>query len=142
MLTSSGQTGFIYLGESAGTSEHSYDIAVPYPSEAPFETTRLVDSGRNSNGAMVGRMVGRSMSKVNLSWKKIDCIDWWRVHRWFEEGHFTFYCRFFDHNMGRWQTRLCYLGNVKVEPCMVNPEDGEPAYYRNASFSVIDCGVV
>lgn len=134
--------GFIYLGASKNTSDTDYAIAIPYPSEAPFETSRMVDAGRNTNGAMVGRMVGRSMDKIALSWAVIPCEQWWRMNRWFEAGHFTFYCHFFNHNLGYWQTRLYYLGNVKTEPYMVKPENGEPAYYRNASFSVIDCGVV
>lgn len=138
-INDAGRERFIYLGATANTDWQDYSIAVPYPTAAPFETARLVDSGRNANGTMVGRMVGRSIDKVTLSWEKIACEDWWHMNRWFEAGHFTFYCHYFSHNTGRWITRLYYLGNVKVEPQLVR-EDGQPSYYRNASFSLVDCG--
>ena len=41
-----------------------------------------------------------------------------------------------------WGGRLFYLGDVKTNPYLVDPVSGEPAYYLNASFNVIDCGVV
>lgn len=131
---------FIYLGASPGTSKSDYAIAVPYPTEAPFETSRLVDSGRNASGAMVGRQIGRSLDKQSMVWATVSCEKWWEMNRWIDSGHFTFYCHFFNHNMGRWMTRQYYVSNVKVEPALVQP-NGEPAFYRNASFSVIDCGV-
>ena len=67
---------------------------------------------------------------------------WWEMNRWFDDGHFTFYCHYFNHNFGRWETRLFYLGDVKTNPFVVSKETGEPRFYRDASFNVIDCGVV
>lgn len=137
-------TGFLYLGSSPDTNAENYTIAVPYPSEgqALFETTRMVDSGRNANGELVGRVVGRSNDKQNMSWAVMPCEKWWEMNRFFENGHFTFYCCYFNHNLGQWNTRLFYLGDVKANPYIVNPQSGEPAFYRDASFNVIDCGVV
>lgn len=135
---------FLYLGDSPATSRTNYAISVPYPSVggACFETSRMVDAARNANGEMVGRMVGRSVDKQSMSWARIPCETWWALHRWFEAGHFTFYCHYFNHNLGRWETRLFYLGDVKANPMRVNSATGAPAYYQDASFNVIDCGVV
>lgn len=139
-----GNTAYLYLGTSPATSRENYAIAVPYPSagKAAFETSRLVDSARNASGELVGRQVGRSLHKQNLAWEKIDCETWWTMNRWFEQGHFTFYCHLFNHNLGQWETRLFYLGDVTANPVLVNAQTGEPAFYRDASFNVIDCGVV
>ena len=117
---------------------------VPYPDEgkAPFETSRMADSARNANGEVVGRMVGRSVHKQSLAWSVMPAEKWWEMNRWFEQGHFTFYCHYFNHNFGQWETRLFYLGDVKTNPFVVSTETGEPRFYRDASFNVIDCGVV
>lgn len=134
--------GFIYLGADPGTDKSNYAIAVPYPDKAPFTTSRMVDSGRNATGTMVGRMVGRSLDKQEMSWDTISCRLWWAMNRWFEAGHFTFYCHYFNHNLGRWETRLFYLSDVKVSPDLVDPGTGEPAFYRDAAYNIIDCGVL
>lgn len=138
------KTAYLYLGASGATSREHYAVAVPYPSAgaAAFETQRMVDSARNANGELVGRQVGRAVHKQNLSWSVISCEKWWELHRWFEDGHFTFYCCFFNHTVGRWETRLFYLGDVKAQPYLVDEATGEPKFYRDASFNVIDCGTV
>ena len=81
--------------------------------KAPFTTSRMVDSARNAQGTMVGRMVGRSVDKQELGWQTISPQLWWEMNRWFEDGHFTFYCHYFSHNLGRWETRMFYLSDVK-----------------------------
>lgn len=134
------ETGFLYLGDGADVTETHYAVKVPYPDKGPFATSRMVDAARNAEGELVGRMVGRSLDKQELRWDSIPCEDWWRMNRWFEAGHFSFYCRYFSHNVGRWQTRRFYLGDVKCEPDLVDPGTGRPAFYRSAAFSVIDCG--
>ncbi len=138
------QYAYLYLGDSPDVTAQSCAVKVPYPTvgSAAFETARMVDAARNANGEMVGRMVGRSSDKQTLGWKRIACRDWWAMHRWFEAGHFTFYCRYFDHNTGVWRTRLFYLGDVRANPVRVDEITGAPAWYEDAAFSVIDCGVV
>lgn len=135
---------FLYLDAGPDVSPSVHAVAVPYPTagSAAFETARMVDAARNANGEMVGRLVGRSSDKQTLGWHRIACADWWAMHRWFEDGHFTFYCHYFDHNTGVWRTRLFYLGDVRANPVHVDEATGVPAWYEDASFSVIDCGVV
>lgn len=137
-------TGFLYLGTSPETSRENHSIAVPYPDQgkAPFTTSRLVDSARNAQGTMVGRMIGRSLDKQEMGWSTISCSLWWEMNRWFEDNHFTFYCHYFNFNTGRWLTRLMYISDVKVSPEIIDPGTGEPAFLRDASVNVIDCGVI
>ena len=137
-------TGFLYFGASPETSKTNYAIKVPYPSlgKAPFTTSRLVDSARNAQGTMVGRMVGRSLDKQEMGWEVISCALWWEMNRWFEDNHFTFYCHYFNFNTGRWLTRLMYISDVTCSPDLVESETGEPAFLRDASVNVVDCGVI
>ncbi|MEG2843128.1 MAG: hypothetical protein RR900_06540 [Ruthenibacterium sp.] len=144
MLLDKSNENFLFLGASPATNAAQYEIAVPYPTVggACFETARMVDAARNARGEMVGRMAGRSLDKQNMTWDVMPCDKWWALNRWFENGHFTFYCHYFNHNLGMWQTRLFYLGDVKTNPVHVNGKTGVPAYYTGATFNVIDCGVV
>ena len=87
-------------------------------------------------------MVGRSVDKQELGWQTISPQLWWEMNRWFEDGHFTFYCHYFSHNLGRWETRMFYLSDVKCSPVNVDAATGMPEYYEDASFSVVDCGVI
>lgn len=137
------QTQYLFIGASASTSKTQYDIAVPYPTEgmAMFTTNRMVNAGRNANGALVGQLVGRPLDKQELGFSRIACEKWWQLHRWFSAGHYTFYCHYFDHNCGQWRTRLFYLGDVSVNPYHIE-KTGAGKFYKDAKFSVIDCGVV
>lgn len=134
--------GFIYLGAEPDTDKSNYAIAVPYPTKGPFTSTNQVDGARNAQGTFIGRVVGRTMDKQEMTWQVISCEAWWELNRWLENGHFTCYVHYFNHNMGQWMTRLFYISDRKVEPTMIDPGTGEAAYYRNASVNVIDCGVL
>ena len=138
------QEGFLYLSAAADVSRTHYEVAVPYPTEggAVFETSRMVDAGRNANGTMVGRMVGRACGKQNMRWSAISCARWWALNRFLEAGNFTFYCHYFNFNLGVWETRLFYAGDVKCSPYFVDAGTGAPRYLKDASLNVIDCGVV
>lgn len=143
-MAANDRTGFLYLGTSPDTDREHYSIAMPYPTvgRAVFETSRMVDSARNANGALVGRQVGRSVAKQNMAWDKIDCEKWWEFNRWIENNHFTFYCHYFDFNLGYWRTNLFYVGDIKCTPGPVSTETGLPVYLSSASVNVIDCGVM
>lgn len=136
--------GFLYWGSGPETNRENYEVAVPYPTlgSALFETSRMVDSARNARGEMVGRQVGRSIDKQSMGWSKLSREVWWAMNRWIEAGHFTFYCHYFNMNLGRWETRLFYISDLKAMPGPVDPVTGEPEYLSDASANVIDCGVI
>ena len=134
------ETGFLYLGEGPDVGPANCGVRVPWPDKGPFSTVRMVDSARNALGEMVGRQVGRSLDKQELSWQCIESEAWWQLCRWLEAGHFTFYCRYFSHLLGTWQVRRFYLGDISCTPDAIDPKTGKPAFYRDAELSVIDCG--
>lgn len=129
---------FIYIGKT----KDSQPLAIPFPSigQGAFETVRIVDAGRNANGAVVGQQIGRSMDKQNMGWRAISCEKWWEINNWFETNGMFFYCRYFSHNTGQWRTRKFYVSDIKCEPYMVNPATGIPREYHNATFNVVDTG--
>lgn len=127
-----------------GTSSTNLTLEVPYPSigQGVFLTSRMVDSGRNANGAVVGQMVGRSVDKQSMGWSAISCEKWWEINRFLEDNGLFFYCRYFNHNTGEWKVRRFYAGDPQVEPRNLDPETQVPrdGVYYNATLNVIDCG--
>lgn len=132
--------GFLYLGESPDIGPGHCGVRMPWPDKGPFSNVRMVDAARNALGEMVGRQVGRSLDKQELAWDTIKSRDWWKLNQWLDAGHFTFYCRYFSHVLGHWQVRRFYLGDISCTPDCVDPVTGEPAFYRDATLSLIDCG--
>lgn len=129
---------FMYWGKYKGDT----DLAIPFPSygAALFQTSRNVDAGRNTEGVVVGQQIGRSISKQNMSWKVMPCDKWWEMNNWVEQHGMFFWCRYFDHNLGRWMDRRFYCGDFSCNPYGVDPESGVPEYYTDCTVNVIDTG--
>ena len=132
---------FIYLGTAISNNDLSGNrIAISFPSEGPFQTSRAVNAARNINGAVVGQMVGRSIDKQNMTWKVLKRELWWSINRFFETNGMYFYCKYFAHNVGKWLIRRFYCGDVSCEPYKINANDGVPDVYLNCTVNVIDMG--
>lgn len=132
---------FIYFGTGvSGTELTGNTIALPFPSSAPFETARAVNSARNANNVVVGQMVGRSVDKQSMSWSVLPVQTWWKINRWIEANGMFFYCKYFAHNTGRWMIRRFYCGDPKCNPFKINPTTGVPDVYLDCSLNVIDMG--
>ena len=127
-----------------GISPSDLTLQVPYPSigQGLFQTSRMVDAGRNANGAVVAQQIGRSVDKQNMGWTVISCEKWWEINRWLEEHGMFFYCRYFNHNTGVWKVRMFYAGDPQVEPRNLDPETQIPrdGVYYNATLNVVDMG--
>ena len=132
---------FIYIAPSISGNQLAGDIlAIPFPSEGPFETARAVDSARNINNVVVGQMLGRSVDKQSMSWNVLPCQTWWKINRWFETHGMFFYCKYCAHNTGKWMIRRFYCGDPKCSPYKIDANTGVPQVYRNCSVNVIDTG--
>ena len=132
---------FIYIGTGVTASDViGSTLAVPFPSEAMFETSRAVNAGRNANNVVVGQMVGRSVDKQNMKWRVLPRETWWKLNRWFEEHGMFFYCKYFAHNVGKWRIRRFYCGDQRCDPYKINPLTGVPDVYLNCTVNIIDMG--
>ena len=135
-----------------GTSQNNLTLAVPYPSSGAFESARTVTTQESSNGEIVAQLVGRTRDKQNMKWNVMDCEKWWEINNWLEDniisgGIFSFYCKYFNFNLGKWQVHQCYVGNPSCTPFAVNSDEtseqfGMPRFLRDCTLNVIDCGIV
>ena len=132
---------FIYWGTSISNNDLSGNtIALSFPSEGTFQTSRAVNSARNAYNVVVGQMVGRSVDKQNMTWSVLPKEQWWKINRWLETNGMFFYCKYFAHNTGKWMIRRFYAGDVSCDPYKIDADTGIPAVYRNCTVNVIDMG--
>ena len=132
---------FLYWGTAVSNNDLSGNtLAVSFPTEGPFQTSRIVNAARNVNGAVVGQMVGRSVDKQNMTWSVLQREQWWKMNRWLETNGMYFYCKYFAHNVGKWLIRRFYVGDVSCDPFKINADTGAPDVYRNCTLNVIDMG--
>jgi len=137
-----------------GTDKNNLTFSVPYPSKGIFESaqTTAVREGAGDGGALIGQVVGRRLCKQNMTWSTMTCEKWWEINSWIENNmkrnkSFSFYCKYFNFNLGKWITHLCYLGYITCTPFANNAEQSSdtfemPKYLQNCSVGVIDCGIV
>lgn len=137
---------FIYIGatesDARGHNGASRRIGIPFPSSAPFETAVNVDSARNQNGEMVGQEVGRPIDKQSMTFNVMSRDKWWEINNWIDSHGIKFWCYYFNHNRGIWQSKQFYCGNRTCEPFKIDAATGVPAFYRNCKINVIDMGVL
>lgn len=99
-------------------------------------STQAVSSGRNTNGAFVGDLVGRRMWKINnLQWGGLDAETWSSMKAAIEP--FTVPVTFTgDDNVRR--TLYMYPGDTNAKPLFL-----DDIFYKNfetCKFNLIDCG--
>ncbi|MEG0473156.1 MAG: hypothetical protein RR588_12555 [Solibacillus sp.] len=129
---------FIWLG----TSPDNMVLQIPMPTtdNALFESVRLVDAARNADGVVVGQQIGRTVDKQSMGWSVIKPELWWEINRFVENNGMFFWCKYFNHNLGMWQTKRFYCGDPSCTPFMVDNDTGIPKYYKDAKFNVIAVG--
>lgn len=135
-----------------GTDKNNLTLSLPYPSKGAFESAQTASAQESAGGDIVGQVVGRRRCKQNMIWSTMDCEKWWEINSWIENNirksrSFSFYCKYFNFNLGKWITHACYLGNITCTPFDNHSEQdsdefGMPKYLRNCSVDMIDCGIV
>ena len=81
-----------------------------------------------------------------MTWGRMDCETWWRLNRWIEQNGMSFYARYFNFNVGEWQTRRFYTEGASCSPVRPGQKSGAhpgvPLYLENCTLSVYDMGEV
>ena len=99
----------------------------------------LVDSGRNSDGEVIGQKVGRRQQKINnLEWGALTAVQWSAILREFENFFVT--VTYPDMVNNAWTTRKMYPGDQTATPLWIDPITGLPILYINCKVNLIDCG--
>jgi len=134
--------GFMYLGSTIAIANSNNALKIPFPdSPASFESEWAFDGNRNANNVLVGQFVGRQNDKQNCSWGLLPVEIWWELNQFRKVNRNTFYCRYFDHNLGVWHTRKFYTGNPKVNFSLMDESSGKPIeVYDTATLNFIDTG--
>lgn len=134
--------GFMYIGTTAQNCTQE----VPMPNGGAFETSFNWKTQQSADGSTVGQQLGRSRSTQVMSWEIMDCATWWTLNRWIESNGMSFYARYFNFNIGTWQTRRFYVNNVSCLPHRPAQKGtanaGAPLYLKSCTFTVYDMGEV
>lgn len=102
-------------------------------------TATLVDSGRNSNGVVVGQIIGRQQQKINnLEWGHLTASQWSALLKEFDEFFVT--VTYPDMVNNTWTTRKMYPGDRTADVFKLDPRTGLPSEYINCKVNLIDCG--
>lgn len=99
----------------------------------------IVDSARNSNGVVVGQVVGRRQQKINnLEWKHLTAVQWSALLKEFDNFFVT--VTYPDMVNNTWTTRKMYPGDRTAEVFKLDKTTGLPSEYINCKVNIIDCG--
>ena len=111
---------------------------LPEPSTYSAVTSTIVDSGRNTNGYVVGSVVRHDVAKVELSWRFLTPEQWASVI-----GPFTknFYCTvtFFNQATAGYTTRTMYVSDRSAGMWRREPQTGDVMGWTNCSLSLVEC---
>ena len=110
---------------------------LPEPSTYSAVTSTIVDSGRNTNGYVVGSVVRHDVAKVELSWRFLTPEQWASVI-----GPFTknFYCTvtFFNQATAGYTTRTMYVSDRNADMFRRDPVTGEVIGWKNPRLSLVE----
>lgn len=112
-------------------------VALPPPVRGmEIISTQAVDSGRNTNGAVVGQLVGRRMWKINnLQWNGLDAETWATIQSLFSD----FYVKVtFTGSDNQRHTLSMYPSDMTGKPFQLSGVSY--ALYETCKFNLIDCG--
>ena len=117
------------------------NLKVPYPSSSSGlqNVATFVNSARNANGVVIGEVVGRNVSKVEITWAMLTPEEWSTILMEFDKS-FYFDFRYIDMVTNDWVTRRFYVGDRSARPFMIDPKTNRPKYYVNCKANVIDVG--
>ena len=98
-----------------------------------------VDSGRNTNGQVIGQRIGRDLYKLNqMEWVGLKPEIWRAMLASVED--FFIPVTFEDYRTGKPITITMYPGDRTGTPLFANPNSHEVEKYENCKFNLIDTG--
>jgi hypothetical protein len=116
---------------------NGYELPPPKRGYSIIVTT-MVDSGRNSDGAVVGQRVGRDQYKIDgLEWAWLTAEQWSRILSILSE--FFVYVTFIDPVTNSEKTIKMYPSDRSETPYYVD-KNGRPTHYTDCKFNLIDTG--
>lgn len=115
---------------------------LPTPSTYVGLTATLVDSGRNTEGYMIGAVIREDVGKVEVSWKYLTVAQWASILQKFSSkfgGAFSQDVTFYDQVRADWITREMYVGDrTSGGLIQLDPVTGAPRGWENPKLSLIE----
>lgn len=116
--------------------------ALPTPSSYVGLTSTLVDSGRNTEGVMIGAVIREDVGKVEVMWNYLTVAQWASILQKFSStfgGSFSQNVEFFDQVRADWITREMYVGDRTSSGLIqLDPVTGIPRGWKNPKLSLIE----
>lgn len=116
------------------------DFSFPEPSTYDCTTATIVDSGRNTQGYVIGAVIRDDVARANMTWNFITVSDWASILSKFskkKQGKFYNDVTLFLQDSGDWETREMYVSDRTAKIFLRNP-DGSIKGYQNAALSLIE----
>jgi hypothetical protein len=113
----------------------------PEPATYSGNTSTLVDSGRNTNGVVIGSVIRDDVAKVELSWKYLTVEDWSKVLSCFNPtsgGNFYNYVTFFNQSTGDFAKRKMYVSDRSAGLWRRNSKTGKVMGWTNCKLNLIE----
>lgn len=118
------------------------DDALPTPSSYVGLTSTLVDSGRNTEGVMIGAVIREDVGKVELMWNFLTVAQWAAILQKFSStfgGAFSQKVTFYDQVRADWITREMYVGDrTSAGSIQLDPITGAPKGWKGPKLSLIE----
>lgn len=114
--------------------------AFPDPSTYSGSVATIVDSGRNTEGVVIGAVIRENVGKAEMSWNYLTVKQWSEICACFDStrgGAFINSTEFFCPDMGGWETRDMYCSDRKAGVFLRN-KDGSIKGLTGCSVNLIE----
>ncbi len=110
-----------------------------YPSRGLAIThTNFVDNARNLMGTVFGEVIGRTQTKIELSFPVLSSEEWHYMLSLIND--FFVQVEYFDPLYNTRVTREMYIGDRDAKPYWIDDSDN-PIEYHECKFNLVDRGV-
>lgn len=113
---------------------------IPDASTYSGTVSTIVDSGRNTEGVVIGAVVRENVGKVEQTWNFLTVQQWSSMCALFDGtrgGAFINSVEFFCPDMGGWETREMYVSDRKAGVFLRN-KDGSIKGLQGCSLNLIE----
>ena len=117
------------------------DYDLPTPSSYIGLTADLVDSGRNTEGYIIGSVIREDIAKVEITYNYLTVTQWSTILKMFKSsagGAFANPVTFFDQVTGDWVTRNMYVGDRTSAGMFRLNAAGEPVGWDSPKLQLIE----
>lgn len=98
----------------------------------------FVNSGRNTEGQVIGQKIGRDQSKIELEWNYLTAYQWSTLLQ-FWDRNFFFTMEYFDMRDNLRRTREFYVGDRSATPFNINT-NGNVLAWVDCKANIIETG--